>query len=55
MLFGVADVRGKETPLASVIESFLLSGHDRAKTTQDWYAGYLRTSLDGWNAEERRW
>lgn len=42
MLLGLANVRGKETPLASVIESFLLSGHDRAKTTQDWYAGYLR-------------
>ncbi len=47
MLLGLADVRGKETPLASVIESFLLSGHDRAKSTQDWYAGCLRDFV-GW-------
>ncbi len=47
MLLGTVDVRGKETPLASVTESFLLSGHDRAKSTQDWYAGYLR-DFAGW-------
>jgi integrase/recombinase XerC len=47
MLLGIRDLRGRETPLASVIESFLLSGHDRAKSTQDWYAGYLR-DFAGW-------
>ena len=35
-------LRGKDTALASAVESFLLSGHDRAERTNLWYAQYLK-------------
>lgn len=51
-LLGTDQMRGKETPLASVIESFLLSSHDLSEKTRTWYTHYF-DDFSAWVSRER--